>query len=235
MFAFLHFNDTQITSFYWPALKPGGFARSRLFHAKHNKLSEQMSNAGSSSFQPQSSLPVFESIQKSTPTPVSFTTQNFSWSSASSSYAGPSTWHDRPIPTNVIAPANDTVVPSKSIKKKRTEDEEQVIEKTAARYVEIQPLLHLLAYFIVVRFAARLAADQAAVLHPDVDTPFSDSQDVINRLLPYHVFQQPQEDLAVVKGLGKGKRKATPEDELRNEIAGMSNVCYNGLRIVSKP
>lgn len=66
-----------------------------------------------------------------------------------------------------------------------------------------------------------MASDHVAVLNPDVDTPFLDTTDVLNRLLPYHVFQQPKEDLeAVVRaGKAKGKRKATGE-ELANEIAG---------------
>jgi hypothetical protein len=43
--------------------------------------------------------------------------------------------------------------------------------------------------------------------------------DVITRLLPYHVFQQPQEDLANITHDKKGKRKAT-DDEIKAEIAG---------------
>ncbi|TFK90586.1 hypothetical protein K466DRAFT_543279 [Polyporus arcularius HHB13444] len=75
------------------------------------------------------------------------------------------------------------------------------------------------------RIAARLAEDQRAALYPDVDNPFTDELDVLNRLLPYHVFQQPKEDLDVLIQYGtplpsrKGKRKATEEDLLREEIA----------------
>ncbi|KAF8973217.1 hypothetical protein BDZ97DRAFT_1648778, partial [Flammula alnicola] len=57
------------------------------------------------------------------------------------------------------------------------------------------------------RLNSRLAHDQAMVSHPDVDSPFVDEVDVINRLLPYHLFQQPQEDLAVIAS-GKGKERA---------------------------
>lgn len=72
------------------------------------------------------------------------------------------------------------------------------------------------------RIASSLAADQNAALNPDVDTPFTDAADVVKRLLPYHVFQHPAEDLASMShGIGKGKRKATEEDLLREEIAGM--------------
>ena len=72
----------------------------------------------------------------------------------------------------------------------------------------------------------RLAEDHRSVLSPDVDEPFVDEIDVVKRLLPYHVFQMPREDLDVLlKGDGpyssrKGKRKATEEDIAREEIAG---------------
>ena len=56
-------------------------------------------------------------------------------------------------------------------------------------------------------------------MYPDVDRPFSDISDVISRLLPYHVFHLPKEDLALLTTIGKGKGKAT-EDDLRVEIAG---------------
>lgn len=70
-------------------------------------------------------------------------------------------------------------------------------------------------------FAACLAADHAAVLQPDVDTPFTDVADVVNRLLPYHVFQQPDEDLnsSLNRKRSKGKEKATSH-EIRQEIEG---------------
>ncbi|KAL0956552.1 hypothetical protein HGRIS_002689 [Hohenbuehelia grisea] len=65
-------------------------------------------------------------------------------------------------------------------------------------------------------FKARIAADHAAVLQPDVDTPFTDAADVVKRLLPYHVYQQPQDDLEWLLNGGKGKRKAT---ELEMEVS----------------
>jgi hypothetical protein len=57
------------------------------------------------------------------------------------------------------------------------------------------------------RFRERLAQDQAAVIRPDVDSPFVDEVDVINRLLPYHLFQQPKDDLERIVSI-KGKEKA---------------------------
>lgn len=84
----------------------------------------------------------------------------------------------------------------------------------------------------VYRIAARLAEDQRAALSPDVDSPFTDQVDVVNRLLPFHVFQQPREDLyALLQGgvlsSRKGKRKATEQDLLREEIAGMYPTAYS--------
>jgi hypothetical protein len=73
----------------------------------------------------------------------------------------------------------------------------------------------------VLRIAERIAADQTAALRPDTETPFVDAADAVRRLLPYHVFQHPKEDLLQLQyGERKGKRKATEEDLLREEIAG---------------
>lgn len=69
------------------------------------------------------------------------------------------------------------------------------------------------------RIAERIAADQTAALQPDAETPFVDAEDAVRRLLPYHIFQHPKEDLLAPTGR-KGKRKATEEDLLREEIAG---------------
>lgn len=56
------------------------------------------------------------------------------------------------------------------------------------------------------------------MLKPDTDTPFENIEDVVSRLLPYHILQQPQEDLERMIGKWKGKRKAT---NLESEIEGM--------------
>ena len=55
------------------------------------------------------------------------------------------------------------------------------------------------------------------MLHPDVDSPFVDEVDVMNRLLPYHLFQQPKDDLEPMVSI-KGKERA-----IDNEIQGTSN------------
>ena len=113
--------------------------------------------------------------------------------------------------------------------------DEQATIQSAARYVSfVLPLiLYALAPFSNIQFysciwciynrvAVSLASDQNSALNPDIDTPFRNSTDVIQRLLPYHVFQHPAEDLATLcRGSNaKGKRKATEEDLLREEIAG---------------
>ena len=59
-------------------------------------------------------------------------------------------------------------------------------------------------------------------MYPDVDTPFIDEIDVVNRLLPYHVFQYPKQDISAMVHNSKGKAKATPEDLLREELRGES-------------
>ena len=57
-----------------------------------------------------------------------------------------------------------------------------------------------------------------------MDTPFADEIDVVNRLLPYHVFQQPREDL---EGLisKKGKEKAV-DQEWRDEFEGLCSHTF---------
>lgn len=51
-------------------------------------------------------------------------------------------------------------------------------------------------------------------MFPDADTPFTDTEDVIQRLLPYHVLQQPAKDLqaVIVDPSGKGKARAVSEN-----------------------
>ncbi|KLO15398.1 hypothetical protein SCHPADRAFT_824730 [Schizopora paradoxa] len=68
--------------------------------------------------------------------------------------------------------------------------------------------LHLLT--LAFRIALSLEADRIQVLYPDVDTPFEDEFDAVNRLLPYHILQQPKEDLDAINN-PKGKSKAVEE------------------------
>ncbi|KAH9083376.1 hypothetical protein EDB83DRAFT_2328949 [Lactarius deliciosus] len=66
------------------------------------------------------------------------------------------------------------------------------------------------------RVAAHLTTDHLSVLFPDINTPFQDVGDVVDRLLPYHVFQHPREDLLKAN---KGKRRATETEILQSELA----------------
>ncbi|KAI3618899.1 hypothetical protein WG66_000659 [Moniliophthora roreri] len=69
------------------------------------------------------------------------------------------------------------------------------------------------------RFASRLAEDHAAVLNPDIDSPFTDVVDVVNRLLPYHIYLNPKEDLETLTLDRKGKSKADLHSENQGLIA----------------
>ena len=53
-----------------------------------------------------------------------------------------------------------------------------------------------------------LQQHQAAALAPDITTPFRSAQDVVDRLLPYHVWQVPERDL-----LRTMEARWTPSDE----------------------
>jgi len=67
----------------------------------------------------------------------------------------------------------------------------------------------------MIRVTALLAADHLSVIFPDVDTPFADMEDVVRRLLPYHVLQQPAKDLqeVIFDPSGKGKARAARKNE----------------------
>ena len=45
------------------------------------------------------------------------------------------------------------------------------------------------------RLRAHLERDHERTLRPDTTTPFRDADDVVARLLPYHVWQLPERDL----------------------------------------
>ncbi|PBK74234.1 hypothetical protein ARMSODRAFT_1081195 [Armillaria solidipes] len=137
-------------------------------------------------------------VQDAYPGVLSSSTQPLLPTAMSSSHAGPSTW--RP-PAHWNLAQNQAPAKKAAPRKNRTQEETRIAANVAAKV------------------AARLAADQAAVIHPDVDTPFSDTLDVVKRLLPYHIYQQPPEDLhTLIHGnVGKGKGKAT-DDDLNREI-----------------
>ncbi|KIY73111.1 hypothetical protein CYLTODRAFT_485824 [Cylindrobasidium torrendii FP15055 ss-10] len=122
-------------------------------------------------------------------TPISATsTANVSFSSTFTPASNTASWQ---VPAHwSMLPQTAALAKRMNKLRQRTEDEQALQARISARVDE------------------RLKADHAAVLSPDVDSPFVDALDVVKRLLPYHVFQLPAED-------NKGKRKATEEDEIR--------------------
>ena len=76
------------------------------------------------------------------------------------------------------------------------------------------------------RVAQRLADDHARCLQPDVKTPFRSARDVVDRLLPYHVWQVPERDL-----LQAADAKIVPRDAWHAEpCAWHAPVCGPGKR-----
>ncbi|KZT56572.1 hypothetical protein CALCODRAFT_518033 [Calocera cornea HHB12733] len=70
------------------------------------------------------------------------------------------------------------------------------------------------------RVAQAILADQLAVTYPDYKTPFRDATDVVHRLLPYHIFQQPDEDILSTRTRNL-KRKEKEDEEagaLRQDV-----------------
>ncbi|KAF8630642.1 hypothetical protein AX15_002793 [Amanita polypyramis BW_CC] len=142
------------------------------------------------------------------------TPQPASQSLFSTASPGPSTWQP-PSHWNVDQPVSAYRAKNSAKLKSRLPEEQEIIAQTSAR------------------FASRLASDHAAVLKPNVDSPFVDCMDVVNRLLPYHVFHQPQEDLITITRSGKGKGKAT-ENDIKTEIAETKFAleCYKRKEIL---
>jgi hypothetical protein len=71
------------------------------------------------------------------------------------------------------------------------------------------------------------------VLNPDVDSPFVDAVDVVHRLLPYHVLQQPQEDLRIIAERRRAKGKGKAHDVIRDEIEGSKALFLTSRREIS--
>ncbi|CAI2174601.1 2648_t:CDS:2 [Funneliformis geosporum] len=64
---------------------------------------------------------------------------------------------------------------------------------------------------IMQRFESATKTDQIAVLQPDYKTPFRSFQDAVARLLPYHVFEYPDEDM-------KGNDQISDLDATKNAL-----------------
>ncbi|KAF9475767.1 hypothetical protein BDN70DRAFT_883256 [Pholiota conissans] len=69
------------------------------------------------------------------------------------------------------------------------------------------------------RLNIHIARDQKMVSHPDMDSAFVDEADVVQRLLPYHILQQPKEDLIMLASKGKGREIAWQEEIRTTKMA----------------
>ncbi|EGN99881.1 hypothetical protein SERLA73DRAFT_106745 [Serpula lacrymans var. lacrymans S7.3] len=154
---------------------------------------------GSFSLNDFSVKPVLQSPENSSAALNATTTQISSATARQMPVAGPST--STHLGPNVLdRSGGGGAVEAVKNKRTRTEEEIQIMKDTAGR------------------FATCLEADHISVLYPDVDSPFVDAADVVDRLLPYHILQQPKDDLVAIlrNGKRKGKEKAT--SDLRDRI-----------------
>lgn len=179
-------------------------------HHKHDKVKEMLNAPSSSS----SLKPVEDSSNAATSSPNDTSPQSFSSSSSQDLVAGLSSLHI-PIVNGSTSNAASGLL---SYLNNRTAEDMCIIKETAEGYVSE---IHKMAFTHAPdSFASCLAADHAVVLNPDVDSPFVDAVDVVHRLLPYHVFQQPEEDLRIVTERRRAKGKGKARDTIRDEIEG---------------
>lgn len=78
------------------------------------------------------------------------------------------------------------------------------------------------------RFSAQLQRDHERCLQPDVLTPFRNMQDILNRLLPFHVWQMPERDL--IHGM---EAQVVPNVPQGNEAPLQFTVPYKKRRVSS--
>jgi hypothetical protein len=112
-------------------------------------------------------------------------------------------------------------------RKHRTIEEHTLMKETAAKCVlQHEIACTVFSRAIGCRLAALLAADTQATLHPDTENPFEDAEDVVRRLLPYHIWQHPHEDLEALRwpANGKGKGRASETELATAELAGMLRI-----------
>lgn len=165
----------------------------------------------------------------------SFKIQNFSTPQtyAAKSVAEPKAHATKVSAPNQVATASSSTLDSRNgtpteqpktrttRKRRRLDKEEEGIKsEIAASYVVISiayrsrfnaPLTHSVA--------ANLEYDQIVALYPDAETPFENELDVVQRLLPYHIYQYPRHDLDELRGL-KGKERARENSILKDEVKG---------------
>lgn len=174
----------------------------------------------SKSFGPSFSVHTFSSVPYSPQDlPAGPHTSQFSWSVAASSSTQSLSPAILPESNGIPSPAPVVPRPRRPLRnKKRTKEELEITHQAFERCVAC-PFFFPFAYpSSYLRFSARLAQDHIAVLQPDVDTPFTDHADAARRLLPFHIYQQPRDDLELLKR-HKGKQKITNADH-QEEIKG---------------
>ena len=151
---------------------------------------------------------------------------------ASTSTPQPSTGH---LPTYPIVNGSEArVIPMSSGRKgkQRLAADQKIINDAFERFHlnfagSSGGELTLPLLFLYYRVSTLLMADHLSVMFPDVDTPFFDTEDVVRRLLPYHVLQQPAKDLrdVIVDPSGKGKAREIHENGVYIEGGRSSNFC----------
>lgn len=151
----------------------------------------------------------------------------FSWSVAASSST-------QPLSPAILSESNGILSPTPAVSrtrrplrnKKRTKEELEITREAFERCVTCRSSVLFVSHRSpYLRFSARLAQDHIAVLQPDVDTPFIDHTDAVRRLLPFHIYQQPHEDLELLKR-HKGKQKIT-NDDLKEELEGTCRLLFS--------
>lgn len=186
--------------------------------ADHSKR-QGMSKSQASSFQSNTSINGTGQLSQNVSWNV-ITTPNQFVVSTPSSMAGPSSDPIRaPVNTSSFPVASSSTRTKSFRKKSWGADDDELSTQTATRSVVFFDKFTIIDNRLI-RFALSLAFDQLSALHPNTDAPFENAVDVVNRLLPYHIFLHPRESLDPVEGIHKGKRKITSHD-LANEIKGM--------------
>ena len=169
--------------------------------------------------------------------PAIFTSNGQFKASYSSAAPSTSTKQHPPQPSVCAVPFTKEIT---SVKKpanaKRTAEEYEIMSHTAERYFLTCTVSLSSQIIIFTRLNSRLAHDQGLISHPDVDSQFVDETDVIKRLLPYHIFQQPKEDLTSTIS-GKAKANVAEKEEIRGKRAFLtrfSDFLKRGLSLATK-
>ncbi len=91
--------------------------------------------------------------------------------------------------------------------------------------------MRFLQIFISYRVGEAIAADHKSLFAADDSTPFKDKKDVIDRLLPYHITQFPEQaplEELDIKGIEESHRKQFLEVQtsILEDIEKVHQVCF---------